>query len=163
VDYRRRLPGRGAYTCPDPDCVATAVKRQQFKRALRASFSSDTQKLLEELAGQLRQRVADLVGMARKAGQVRSGAQQVRTALRETPPPALVLLAEDIAKGQDEQWQSRLQAAGVRCYHCLYKYELGERLGRCERSVMALMPGGIATALEEELERLQLFQGRLNG
>jgi len=34
-DPRRRLPGRGAYVHPRPDCLALAEKRRAFPRALR--------------------------------------------------------------------------------------------------------------------------------
>jgi uncharacterized protein len=40
VDARRRLPGRGAYVHPDPACVAAAVKRRAFGRALRATVDA---------------------------------------------------------------------------------------------------------------------------
>ncbi|SEQ13814.1 YlxR family protein [Microlunatus flavus] len=35
VDARHRSPGRGAYLHPEPACVAAAVKRRAFARALR--------------------------------------------------------------------------------------------------------------------------------
>jgi uncharacterized protein len=34
-DPRRRLPGRGAWLHPDPDCVSLAQRRRAFARALR--------------------------------------------------------------------------------------------------------------------------------
>jgi len=37
VDPRRRAAGRGAYVHPDPACLAAAVKRRAFGRALRAT------------------------------------------------------------------------------------------------------------------------------
>ena len=40
VDARRRLPGRGAYVHPVPACVATAVKRRAFGRALRTTVDA---------------------------------------------------------------------------------------------------------------------------
>ncbi|NKX56067.1 YlxR family protein [Arthrobacter mobilis] len=40
VDEGRRLPGRGAWLHPDPDCMALAVKRRAFGRAFRARVDS---------------------------------------------------------------------------------------------------------------------------
>ena len=37
VDDRRRLPGRGAYLHPGPDCLALAVRRRSLGRALRVA------------------------------------------------------------------------------------------------------------------------------
>jgi len=41
VDERRRLPGRGAWLHPEPDCLAKAERRRAFPRALRASGTLD--------------------------------------------------------------------------------------------------------------------------
>jgi predicted RNA-binding protein YlxR (DUF448 family) len=38
-DPGRRLPGRGAYLCPDPECVRKAIRRRGFDRALKAPLS----------------------------------------------------------------------------------------------------------------------------
>ncbi|MFD2422616.1 YlxR family protein [Amycolatopsis pigmentata] len=35
ADERRRLPGRGAWLHPVPDCLAKAERRRAFTRALR--------------------------------------------------------------------------------------------------------------------------------
>ncbi|WP_249044669.1 YlxR family protein [Crossiella equi] len=35
VDLRRRLPGRGAWLHPDPECLRLAERRRAFPRALR--------------------------------------------------------------------------------------------------------------------------------
>lgn len=34
VDYRHKLPGRGAYTCVDLNCIVTAVARGGFQDLL---------------------------------------------------------------------------------------------------------------------------------
>ncbi|WAL63722.1 YlxR family protein [Amycolatopsis cynarae] len=41
VDERRRLPGRGAWLHPEPDCLTKAERRRAFPRALRASGTLD--------------------------------------------------------------------------------------------------------------------------
>ncbi|MBK8733947.1 MAG: YlxR family protein [Actinomycetales bacterium] len=41
-DPRRRLPGRGAWLHPDPECFAYAVRRRAFGRALRLQAAPDT-------------------------------------------------------------------------------------------------------------------------
>ena len=39
------LPGRGAWVHPTQDCIATAVKRKAFGRALRVQTALDTSEL----------------------------------------------------------------------------------------------------------------------
>ncbi|WP_307725876.1 YlxR family protein [Cellulomonas soli] len=41
VDERRRMPGRGAWLHPDPDCFELAVRRRAFSRALRLAGPAD--------------------------------------------------------------------------------------------------------------------------
>ncbi|CAM2901146.1 YlxR family protein [Prescottella defluvii] len=52
-DPRRRLPGRGAWLHLDPKCLADAVRRRAFGRALRVSGSLDSSELdrLDEPGG----------------------------------------------------------------------------------------------------------------
>ena len=33
LDFRGKAPGRGAYICPDPDCLKKAVKARALERA----------------------------------------------------------------------------------------------------------------------------------
>ncbi|MDQ3887557.1 MAG: YlxR family protein [Actinomycetota bacterium] len=41
-DPRRRLPGRGAWLHPDPECLRAAERRRAFPRALRTQGPLDT-------------------------------------------------------------------------------------------------------------------------
>jgi predicted RNA-binding protein YlxR (DUF448 family) len=44
-DPRRRLPGRGAYVHPRPECLALAERRRAFPRALRLPGPLDLEPL----------------------------------------------------------------------------------------------------------------------
>lgn len=48
-DPRRRLPGRGAYVHPRPECLALAERRRAFPRALRLRGSTDLGPLRDAL------------------------------------------------------------------------------------------------------------------
>ena len=49
-DPRRRLPGRGAYVHPRPECLALAERRRAFPRALRLPGPLDLGPLRDALA-----------------------------------------------------------------------------------------------------------------
>jgi uncharacterized protein len=49
VDSTGRLPGRGAWLHPDPDCLESAVRRRAFGRALRIAGSPDITAVVERL------------------------------------------------------------------------------------------------------------------
>ncbi|HEY0636743.1 MAG TPA: YlxR family protein [Pseudonocardiaceae bacterium] len=50
-DPRSRLPGRGAWLHPDPECLRTAERRRAFPRALRVGITLDTAAVRSHLAG----------------------------------------------------------------------------------------------------------------
>jgi uncharacterized protein len=47
VDPARKLPGRGAWLHPDPQCLDAAIRRRAFVRALRITGSPDITAVLE--------------------------------------------------------------------------------------------------------------------
>ncbi|MFV1361982.1 YlxR family protein [Mycolicibacterium elephantis] len=47
VDSARRLPGRGAWLHPDPQCLEVAIRRRAFGRALRITGSPDLTAVIE--------------------------------------------------------------------------------------------------------------------
>jgi len=57
-DPVRRMPGRGAHVHPDPACLALAVRRQAFRRALRLSGVPDAGVLVEFVDRGARERSA---------------------------------------------------------------------------------------------------------
>ncbi|MFN3649397.1 MAG: RNase P modulator RnpM [Armatimonadota bacterium] len=47
LDPSGKLPGRGAYLCPDPACLTSALKRKSFDRAFRQAVPRDAVAELE--------------------------------------------------------------------------------------------------------------------
>src|SRR5829696_4494526 len=47
VDPARKLPGRGAWLHPDPQCLDAAIRRRAFARALRITGSPDVTAVIE--------------------------------------------------------------------------------------------------------------------
>jgi predicted RNA-binding protein YlxR (DUF448 family) len=37
-DLRDKLPGRGCYTCPSPECIKAALRKERLTRALRRNI-----------------------------------------------------------------------------------------------------------------------------
>jgi len=46
IDPSGKVPGRGAYICPTPECLATALKKKSIERGLRAPVP---EQIIEEL------------------------------------------------------------------------------------------------------------------
>lgn len=51
IDTRGKMPGRGAYVCPQNDCFTKAVKNKGLEKSLRRSLPED---VIEELKNKLR-------------------------------------------------------------------------------------------------------------
>ena len=47
LDFKGKKPGRGAYLCPDPACLARAKKSRAIERALSAQVSPQVWEGLE--------------------------------------------------------------------------------------------------------------------
>jgi hypothetical protein len=166
VDYRRRLPGRGAYTCIDRTCILTAVKRQQFDRVFRgkATISGGGAALVEAVGQRVRERALNLLGMARKSGNVIAGSSLVLAALAEPAEVALVILAEDVSPAIADKVSGKAAVVGVPWFVLGDKETLGQLLGKGERSVIAFRKGSLAESAGRELSRYeQLKLGVGNG
>ncbi len=48
LDFKGKKPGRGAYLCPDPACLARARKSRALERAFSAQIPDEVYAALEE-------------------------------------------------------------------------------------------------------------------
>lgn len=160
VDYRHKLPGRGAYTCLDRGCIDSAVKRRQFDRSFRGSLRNVEAEILSEaVRQQVSARILNLLGMARKSGNVISGSSLVMETLSSRSGLALVLVASDVSAAIGEKVAAKSAAAGVPCFSLFDKETLGRILGKGERSVIAFKQGLLAESVKIELSRYENIVG----
>jgi uncharacterized protein len=153
-DPAERLPGRGLWLTPRRDIVAAAAAKGLFAKAAgrRVVLPSDLAGEVERL---LRGRCLALLGLARRAGQLRTGFEKVREELK-AGRIGLLLAARD---GAPDGRQKLLALAGGRPEIALFdSAELSAALGR-EKVVHAVVAeGGMAERLRRELDRLQGMQ-----
>lgn len=48
LDFKGKLPGRGAYVCPDPACLAKARKSRALERAFSTQLPPEVWEVLEK-------------------------------------------------------------------------------------------------------------------
>lgn len=48
LDFKGKKPGRGAYVCPDPDCLKRARKARALERAFETAIPAPVYDALEE-------------------------------------------------------------------------------------------------------------------
>ena len=153
-DLGGRLPGRGLWVSADRAILGKALARNQFAKAARAPVQAPAD-LPERIEGLLVQRCLDRVGLARRAGGLVVGFDQVEDWLRHGRC-GLVLCARDGAA----EGRRRIEAlAGdVPVVVAFDRAELGRAVGRDEVVHVGVARGGIARELRAELGRLHGFR-----
>lgn len=153
-DLTARLPGRGMWVSADRGVLAQAVARKQFARAARAAVGAAPD-LVEQVEAMLLRRCLDLIGLARRAGELVAGFDQVAEALRHGRC-AMVLTASDGAA--DGRRRIDALAREVPVLDPFDRRELGGAVGRDEIVHIGLAEGGLARQLRSELSRLHGFR-----
>jgi len=153
-DLEERLPGRGLWLSADRDVVSTACAKRTFAKAARQKVDVPDD-LVERIEALLAGRTMDLIGLARRSGNVVCGFEKVRAALKEGRK-GIILAASDGARGGRE----KLLGASSDDIELdlLSSLELGQALGR-EQVVHAIVaPGALAERIRREMERLRGFR-----
>lgn len=153
-DLSARLPGRGMWLSARADVIETACARGAFARAARASVVVPPDLPARVRTG-LEQRFADLLGLARRAGQAVAGFDKAGEWVR-AGRAGLVIQASD---GSLEERRRFLTGRDVLAVAPLSAMALGAVFGR-ERAVhVAVAPGRLAAALRIEAARLAGLAG----
>lgn len=158
-DVEAKLPGRGMWVSAGRTAIAKAVAKNLFSKAAKAPANAAAA-LPDQTESRLVDRMLGLLGLARRAGELFLGFDQVEKALRgQNPPPLIVEAAEAAADGR-----RKLQAAATAKGHvpfvigCLSSAELSLALKRENVVHAALKPGRIAERLIFEAMRLEGFR-----
>jgi uncharacterized protein len=153
-DLEARLPGRGIWLSADRNVVNKAVAKNLFARAARAPARASAD-LDRQVEGLLVRRGLSTLGLARRAGQVAVGFEQVRAALRSGAAAVLVAASDGAADGRQKL---RRLAPDLPLIAAFSSAELGAALGRESLVHVAVAPGGLARRLLQDVERLAGFR-----
>ncbi len=151
-DIRETLGGRGLWLLAERDIMSAAHAGNAFSKAARAKVGIPGD-LADQVESLLRDRCLDLIGLARRAGQVVAGYEKVRAWLR-SGRAGLVLAARDGA--DNGQRKIRALARDLPVIGFFSGAELSAALGR-EHLVHA------AVAKCNLAEKLLCETGRLAG
>ncbi len=154
-DLAGKLPGRGVWVTAERALLERAVRKRLFSRGFRAQ-AKVPEDLVERLEAQLAQRLVELIGLARKAGQAVAGFEKVRARLKErragAQVGALIAARDGAPDGKDKL--ARL-APGVPVIEALGARELGLAFGREFAIHAALDRGSFADRATAEALRLE--------
>ena len=146
--------GRGAYVCPRRPCLEQALKRGEFARCLKAAVAPME---VEALEGLIRERasrkVVSLLGLARRARKVVSGAEAVESAVKRRAA-RLVLTAADASASSVAKLQALAERAGAACHPGLSMEEIGAAVGGAPRACVAVTDPRFAEAVMSVLAKI---------
>ena len=159
VDYRQKLPGRGAYTCPSIECIEKAAVKNGFTRCFRGRCQSISKEdIVKQLGNSILSKIESLLGMARKAGMVTSGSNMVMDQLRKPQCDfGLVLTAQDISPDIGRKIEAITARVNIPHSIVFKKDKIGHILGKEERSVVGILSGTLADTMLTELSRYRLL------
>ena len=156
VDYLQRLPGRGAYTCIERQCLLDAVKKNSFQRCFKGQCPQvDSIQLVGQVTQAVEKKITSLIGMARKSKQFIAGSNAVIEALRKGSPLALIITATDISTTIEKKIAALALRKHIDTARFYDKQTMGQLLGKEERSVVAIQTGLLADSL---LKQLHLYR-----
>lgn len=160
-DVDAKAPGRGAWVTASEAMVAEAVRKRAFSRSLKQAVEVPAD--LAQLAGRrLEERLLGALGLARKAGQLVTGAAKVEAAVRSGSVTALLTATDAAPDGRRKMLgalHARYPGGGVPHYELLGSSQLGLALGLENVIHAALVAGAAADAALARAERLARYRG----
>lgn len=149
-DLAEKLPGRGMWVTADAECISTAIAKKMFGRAAGQPVTVPAT-LLADTTALLLDRVQKLLGLAKKASVLITGADAVREAAGKGKLSYIVIGADASAAGTADM-AGRRATPTVRLP--LSAAQLGAALGRDNTVYIGIQPGKQADALIRDIRRL---------
>jgi predicted RNA-binding protein YlxR (DUF448 family) len=158
-DVEAKLPGRGIWVGAGRAAIADAIAKRLFAKAAKAQVRIGPG-LAERAEARLVERMLAHLGLARRAGELLLGFDQIETALRGENPPPLIIEATEAAADGRRKLQAAATVGGTVPFviGALTNAELSLALGRANVVHAALKPGRIAERLIFEAMRLNGFR-----
>ncbi|MDY2649091.1 MAG: DUF448 domain-containing protein [Pyramidobacter porci] len=146
LDEQGKTSGRGAYVCPEPQCVALCLKRRLLEKSLKCSVPAEVQAKLRAAvnlgesdalpdAAELFEEIKGTLGLARRAGELIVGQDRVLNSL-SAGQNLFVLLTRDHSETLKRAIDAK--AADVHVLAGVSRLELGQLLGLRQAQIVAL-------------------------
>lgn len=97
-------------------------------------------------------KIAQLLGLAQRAGKIVSGEEMIEKAFKQDKVKLLVL-ASDASEATKKNYQHLASKYNKPCYTVMEKQALGQAIGKNERAAIALLDVGFAKAFEKEISK----------
>lgn len=157
-DLAVRLPGRGVWVRAERTALEQAGSKGTFARGFKAGCSVPEQ-LADRVEALLVKRLQECLSLAKKAGALIIGFDQVRSALRSRPPGLLIEASDGAEDGRNKVYfLARALYEDVRVCGALTAAELGMALGRGDVVHAFLETGAFSRKWQADYSRLTGFR-----
>lgn len=163
ADIYGKLPGRGAWIEASRTSVEKAVKSGAFSRAAKRKISAP-ENFADTIEAGLSARVVGLLGMAKRAGQLESGFENVRSCARAGEIGVRIEARDGQPDGRSKirvvvkAIAKELEVPMPTLIGCFTSTELGQIVGRDNMVHACVHKGKMAKAVSREIERLAGFR-----
>ena len=163
ADIYSKLPGRGAWIEASRAAVEKAIKTGAFARAAkRKTIIADN--FIDTIQAGLSARVLGMLGMAKRAGQLESGFENVRSCARAGEVGVRIEASDGQPDGRSKirvvvkAIAKELEIPMPPLIGCFTSTELGKVVGRDNMVHACVHKGKMAKAITREIERLAGFR-----
>ena len=161
-DLAGKLPGRGAWVSANREAIDRAIRKGAFARGFKAQTTAPDD-LADVIEAGLAARLLAAFGLARRAGDLVLGFDQVKEALQGGKCAVLIEAADGAKDGREKLLRIARGVADRRstpilCIGCLDSVALGLALGRDRVVHLALQDSASALRVASEARRLSGFR-----
>lgn len=157
-DLAAKLPGRGIWVEAAREAVETALKKGLFARSAGRAVSAPAD-LGDRIEALLAARCLSQIGLAKRAGALAAGFDQVRALLKSRRPAYMIEASDGAADGRVKLRRLAAAAWGDTPLAGAFTADaLGEALGRTPVAHLALEEGPAARRFAGEFMRLTGFR-----
>lgn len=161
-DIAHKLPGRGMWVASDRASLEIAIKKNIFSRAAKRQVKAgaDLIPLVHDL---LRRRCLDLLGLARREGQIINGFEKVLATVKGGKCAWLIEASDGAEDGRKRllaaaRQVSQASGQGVQVCGCFGNEELSLALGQENAIHAAMLSGRRVQRWSAEMQRLAGFE-----
>jgi len=159
-DLLSKLPGRGAYTCLNRDCLRSAAQKGQFARAFKGEVKFEGYApLIDQIVVRVQERIGSYLALANKAGKVVSGSDMVMESIKKRKS-GFLFVAVDISTDIGAKVLEMANRFDVPHIAIFNKDRLGAFIGKGLRSVVSIEHGGFEDKITMEVAKYRnLLEG----
>lgn len=156
-DLRQNLPGRGLYIRPDRALIEQAIQKRLFARSAKGVVHVPDA-FLDRLEQLYKSSLLNLLGLAKKSGQLISGLDKIRDCCSSNQvstskrPPAYLLEARD--GGEDGRKRAIKLVGDLPVLYALTASEQGQALGRDNAVHIILSEGKLSRRIVQMTKTL---------